>query len=130
MEDSPPSSGDRVIIITASNAINRKIELDGEEFELSAAQEAVVKVFERILDVAAESDGVAVAEGGLVSCRLISEPSHAGSVIGKGGKVVEKIKKDTGTKIRVLNHEKMPACAYLNDEMVEVYIRFFEFIIA
>lgn len=102
--------------------MNRRIEVDGEEVELSAAQEAVVKVFERILNVAAESDGVAAAAGGLVSCRLLAEPSHAGSVIGKGGKVIEKIRKDSGSRIRVLNSEKMPACAYFNDEMIEVYV--------
>lgn len=98
--------------------------MDEEEYEVSAAQEAVVKVFERILDVAAETDGVSVAAGGLVSCRLLAEPSHAGSVIGKGGKVIEKIRKDSGSKIRVLNSEKMPACANMNDEMIEVTLGF------
>lgn len=92
-----------------------------EEIEVSAAQEAVVRVFEKILDVAAESGGGKMEELGLVSCRLLAEQSHAGSVIGKGGKVVEKIRKDTGSKIRVLSFEKMPACACRNDEMIEVW---------
>lgn len=91
-----------------------------EEIEVSAAQEAVVRVFEKILDVAAESNGRVMEELGFVSCRLLAEQSHAGSVIGKGGKVVEKIRKDTGSKIRVLSFDKMPACACPNDEMIEV----------
>ncbi|KAL8097377.1 hypothetical protein AgCh_030493 [Apium graveolens] len=109
----PPKSGDRVIIITASSSITRKVVFSDEEIEVSAAQEAVVRVFEKILDVAVE-------ELGLVSCRLLAEQSHAGSVIGKGGKVVEKIRKETGSKIRVLSSEKLPACASRNDEMIEI----------
>lgn len=91
-----------------------------EEIEVSAAQEAVVRVFEKILDVAAESNGRVMEDLGFVSCRLLAEQSHAGSVIGKGGKVVEKIRKDTGSKIRVLSFDKMPACACPNDEMIEI----------
>ncbi|KAL1812101.1 hypothetical protein ACET3Z_022166 [Daucus carota] len=116
----PPNSGDRVIIITASSSITRKVFFSDEEIEVSAAQEAVVRVFEKILDVAAESNGGEMEALGLVSCRLLAEQSHAGSVIGKGGKVVEKIRKDTGSKIRVLTSEKMPACACANDEMIEI----------
>lgn len=100
--------------------MNRRIGLHGsaEEVEASAAQEAVVRVFERILEVAAEADGV--APGGLVSCRLLAETTQVGSVIGKGGKVVDKIRKDSGSKIRILTGDKLPACAGLTDEMVEV----------
>ncbi|XP_059647985.1 KH domain-containing protein HEN4 [Cornus florida] len=126
-----PSSGsdDRVIIIVASNSLNKKITLkdpeedergSDEEFEVSAAQEALIRVFERILDVAAETDGVSVSPGGVVSCRLLAEATQAGSVIGKGGKVIEKIRKDNGCKIKVLSSEKSPACALPGEEMVEI----------
>ncbi|KAA8536391.1 hypothetical protein F0562_028869 [Nyssa sinensis] len=129
VEDSPPGSDDRVIVVIASNSLNKKIALkspeghregNDEEIEVSAAQESVVRVFERILDVAAETDGVSVPQGGVVSCRLLAETGQVGSVIGKGGKVIEKIRKDSGCKIRVLNSEKLPACALSNDEMIEI----------
>ena len=43
------------------------------------------------------------------------------AAVKKGGKVVEKIRKESGTKIGVLS-DKLPACATPSDEMIEVYI--------
>ncbi|XAR53015.1 hypothetical protein NMG60_11021393 [Bertholletia excelsa] len=132
IEDSRSGADERVIVVIASNAMNKKITLraskeeekgngsEDEEAEVSAAQEAVIRVFERILDVAAETDGVSVASVGIVSCRLLAEKSQAGSVIGKGGRVVEKIRKDTGCRIRVLGSEKLPVGASPNDEIIEI----------
>ncbi|KAM7479042.1 hypothetical protein LguiA_027255 [Lonicera macranthoides] len=121
VEDS--DSDDRVIVIIASNSVNRKITLSEgslDEVDVSSAQEALVRVFERILDVAAETDGVSVVTGGVVSCRLLTEGNQAGSVIGKGGKVIESIKKESGCKIRVLSSDKLPSCALPTEEMVEI----------
>ncbi|XP_022726785.1 KH domain-containing protein HEN4-like isoform X6 [Durio zibethinus] len=127
IEDAPSESPDRVITVIGPNAVNTKVVLslgsldsgDGsrvEEIDVSKAQEALVRVFERILEVAAESNGAAL---GMVSCRLLAEVKQVGSVIGKGGKVVEKIREDTGTKIRVLA-DKLPACASSTEEIVEI----------
>ena len=140
IEDAPNESPDRVILVVANSNLRSKLSLkkseseveedeeeeeeeafgrSGEEVvEVSKAQEALVKVFERILEVAAESDGVGAGVG-VVSCRLLAEAAQVGSVIGKGGKVVEKIRKESGTKIRVLS-DKLPACAAPSDEMIEV----------
>ncbi|KAL6347470.1 hypothetical protein AAG906_025992 [Vitis piasezkii] len=120
VEDSPSTSDHRVILVIAPASVNRRIALQGssEEVEASAAQEAVLRVFERILEVAAEVDGV--PPGGVVSCRLLAETSQVGSVIGKGGKVVEKIRRESGSKIKVLTAEKLPTCAASTDEMVEI----------
>lgn len=90
----------------------------GGQVEVSKAQEALIRVFERILEVAAESNGVAVGVG-VVSCRVLAGKSQAGSVIGKGGKTVDKIRKDSGCKIRVLT-EQLPACAAAGEEMIEI----------
>ncbi|OMO63490.1 hypothetical protein COLO4_32403 [Corchorus olitorius] len=127
IEDAPAESPDRVITVLGPSTVNTKIVLnsgslgngDGgrvEEIDVSKAQEALVKVFERILEVASESDGAAVL---MVSCRLLAEVKQVGSVIGKGGKVVEKIREDTGTKIRVLA-DKLPTCASPTEEIVEI----------
>ncbi|OMO85254.1 hypothetical protein CCACVL1_10315 [Corchorus capsularis] len=127
IEDAPAESPDRVITVMGPSTVNTKIVLnsgslgngDGgrvEEIDVSKAQEALVKVFERILEVASESDGAAVL---MVSCRLLAEVKQVGSVIGKGGKVVEKIREDTGTKIRVLA-DKLPTCASPTEEIVEI----------
>uniref|UniRef100_A0A6M2F2K9 K Homology domain-containing protein n=1 Tax=Populus davidiana TaxID=266767 RepID=A0A6M2F2K9_9ROSI len=117
IEDAPPDSPDRVITvigqITQSAVVFSGIE---SAVEVSKGQEALVRVFERILEVAAESDSVA---GGVVSCRMLAEVSSVGAVIGKGGKVVEKIRKDCGCRIKVLV-DKLPDCAASNEEMIEI----------
>lgn len=122
VEDAPPDTPDRVVVIIAPSAISSKVYLgkptewnrydsngssgavgDVGAVEVSKAQEALLKVFERVLDVAAETEGTEVRDG-VVSCRLLADSPQVGSVIGKGGKVVEKIRKDTGCKIRALSN--------------------------
>ncbi|XP_065870428.1 KH domain-containing protein HEN4 [Euphorbia lathyris] len=123
IEDAPIESPDRVITVIGQSAIVSKVSVlsdDGGnvEFDVSKAQEALVRVFERILEVAAETDGINLA-GGVVSCRLLVEANQVGSIIGKGGKVVEKIRKDYGVKIKVLI-DQLPLCAGPTEEMVEI----------
>ncbi|OWM87723.1 KH domain-containing protein HEN4-like isoform X2 [Punica granatum] len=129
IEDAPPESPDRIVTVMAPAAISSVISLSsgnpveqsweiGGEIEVSKAQEALLRVFERILEVAAETDGPAVGVG-VVSCRVLAEKSQAGSVIGKGGKVVEQIRKESGCRIRVLV-DKLPACANPGEEMIEI----------
>ncbi|XP_004290406.1 PREDICTED: poly(rC)-binding protein 3-like [Fragaria vesca subsp. vesca] len=119
--EEPPQvdSPDRVVVVTAPSAVRSKVVLNGlDEIEVSKAQEALLRVFERILEVAAESGAIGIGVG-VVSCRFLADAAQVGSVIGKGGKVVEKIRKDTGCKIRVLN-DKLPVCAAPSDQMVEI----------
>ncbi|CAJ1936148.1 unnamed protein product [Sphenostylis stenocarpa] len=111
IEDAPPESPDRVILVTASATTSAA-------GEVSKAQEALLKVFDRVLDVAAETAGTEVGDR-VVSCRLVADTSQVGAIIGKAGKVVEKIRSDTGCKIRVLS-DGLPACTSPSDEIVEV----------
>ncbi|KAK9077164.1 hypothetical protein SSX86_005500 [Deinandra increscens subsp. villosa] len=131
--DAPSGSEYRVISVVADSSVNRTLSFDEESYQepdgfedngeyrnVSAAQEALVRVFERILSVAAEADGCYFAPEGVVSCRLLANTNVIGSVIGRGGKVVEKIRKDTGCKISILGHERLPPCAMPADEIVEI----------
>ncbi|KAM1030504.1 hypothetical protein TB1_033713 [Malus domestica] len=133
IEEPQVESPDRVVVVIAPSTIRSKIWLKTpalgnvnngggggveEEIDVSKAQEALLRVFERILEVAAETGAIAAGVG-VVSCRFLAEAAQVGSVIGKGGKVVEKIRKETGCKIRVLN-EKLPACAAATDEIIEI----------
>jgi poly(rC)-binding protein 2/3/4 len=112
IDDAPVDCAERVIAVI--------VKLDGEvDGDFTKPQEALLKVFERILDVAAESEGTSDFGDRVVSCRLLVNAGQAGSVIGKGGKVVEKIRIDTGCRIRVLN-DKLPACTKPSDEIIEV----------
>ncbi|XP_054777693.1 LOW QUALITY PROTEIN: KH domain-containing protein HEN4-like [Prosopis cineraria] len=132
VEDAPPDTSDRVVVIIAPSAISSKVYLGrpaerngygGSDAvgtvwpDVSKAQEALLKVFERVLDVAAETAGTEVRDG-VVSCRLLADSPQVGSVIGKGGKVVEKIRKDTGCKIRALSSCVRDFMA--SDEMIEI----------
>lgn len=135
VEDPTDSSDHRVISVVASPAIIHKIKISAaaakeeeeeasegigdygneEWFDVSAAQAGIVRVFERVVEVTAEGDDVAAIDG-VVSCRLLVWKNQGGAVIGKGGKVVEKIRKDTGCRIKVLTVEgSLPT-----DEIVEV----------
>ncbi|XP_044489866.1 KH domain-containing protein HEN4 isoform X2 [Mangifera indica] len=141
IEEAPSDSPDRVVTVIGPTNVDTRMsvsgsrnsgsfvdrngnegngddrgEKDGSCFEVSKAQEGLIRVFERILEVAAETDGIEI---GVVSCRLLAETHQVGSIIGKGGKVVEKIRRETGCKIRVLT-ENLSACAGPNDEIVEI----------
>ncbi|MQL85911.1 hypothetical protein Taro_018437 [Colocasia esculenta] len=131
VEDSVPGSDDRVILIVAEK---RKEaggggwgDGDGEE-AASPAQRALVRVFERILRVeeekTAEGEGAGAGEEkeiqGLVMCRLLAPSSQVGCVLGKGGKIVEKIRQESGAQIRVLSAEQVPACAAPGDELIHI----------
>ncbi|XP_006487462.2 KH domain-containing protein HEN4 isoform X1 [Citrus sinensis] len=139
VEEPPTETPDRVVTVIAPPSIDTTIciqkkssssgvnsgangnVVDGDnlsKIEVSKAQEALIRVFERILEVASETEGV---EMGVVSCRLLAETKQVGSVIGKGGKVVEKIRKESGCKIRVLA-ENLSACAGPNDEIIELTV--------
>ncbi|KAM1763558.1 hypothetical protein ACFX11_002889 [Malus domestica] len=96
-----------------------------EEIEVSKAQEALLRVFERILEVAVETGAIAagggvvpVFGGGGAGRVSIRENRGGGGRKGEGGR---EIRKETGCKIRVLN-EKLPACAAATDEMIEVKV--------
>lgn len=127
IEDAPSESPDRIIMVIGSGDLAGKVMLrgrannhngDSEVFEVSSAQEALLKVFDRILEVAAETEGIELGDK-VVSCRLVTDAAQAGSVIGKGGNIVEKIRKDTGCKIRLFT-DNLPACTSSSDEVIEV----------
>ncbi|XP_010277539.1 PREDICTED: KH domain-containing protein HEN4-like isoform X2 [Nelumbo nucifera] len=129
IEEPVPGCDERIILVVAPETPKKKIRLKGSskedkevgvEFEVSPAQEALVKVFERVLEVVSETDGVFPPPGGSVSWRLLAASNQVGAVMGKGGKIIDKIRKENGVKISVLTAEMLPACATPNDEVVEV----------
>ncbi|CAN6983237.1 hypothetical protein Bca4012_005508 [Brassica carinata] len=123
VEEPPVGSPDRVITIIAQVDSTSRVKLgvdsngsteaerkEEDEVEVSKAQAAVIRVFEIL---AAEADSSTVV------CRLLTESSHAGAVIGKGGQMVGRMRKETGCKIAIRT-ENLPICADRDDEMVEI----------
>lgn len=118
-EEPLPNCHERVVNIIGDSVIDRKIGIsyDGstEEVELvevSRAQEGLFRVYERVLQVE--------GNGGAVGCRLLAISGQIGALMGKGGVIVNGIRKSTGAKIKVLTKEQLPACANQEEELIQV----------
>lgn len=83
------------------------------EVEVSTAQAGLMRVFERVLTVERNGNGV-------IGCRLLAGPGQVGGVMGKGGKIVLEIQKNSGAKIRVLKMDQTPSCASPEEELIQV----------
>lgn len=93
----------------------------------SAAQVALVKVFEKIIKVDGEGreEGADVnLGGGVVFCRLLAPIMQVGFVLGRGGMNLERIRHETGALVKVLPRDQMPPCACPGDELIEVVLLF------
>uniref|UniRef100_A0A803LFX8 K Homology domain-containing protein n=2 Tax=Chenopodium quinoa TaxID=63459 RepID=A0A803LFX8_CHEQI len=110
-------SDHQVIVIVAPYVPFKKMKLSNSpaevEFQISAFQEAAVRVFEKVLEVSGEGNAVVI-------CRILVKVNEAGSVIGKGGKTVAKLRRESGAKIRVLVGNKLPPGVSIPDEVVEI----------
>ncbi|KAI7737965.1 hypothetical protein M8C21_004927, partial [Ambrosia artemisiifolia] len=114
------------------------LKLNGEE---SLAQKALVRVFERILKVDEERSKMNKEEGengedntgdgsggipqGPVVCRLLAASYQIGSVLGRGGKIIEKIRLESGAQVRVMPKDQIPECAFPGDELIQMAGKFF-----
>jgi poly(rC)-binding protein 2/3/4 len=62
-----------------------------------------------------------------ISARLLVSDGQVGCLIGKGGCIIEQMRKDIGAQIRVLPKSSLPPCAFPNDELVQVRAKNFGF---
>ncbi|KAL2932895.1 RNA-binding KH domain-containing protein RCF3 [Bienertia sinuspersici] len=127
-----PRCDERVIVISAdSKNPNPNPNSYDENEDVSVAQLALVKVFERILKVDEErseknnneeknDEEKREINGGNVVCRLLAPNNQVGSVLGRGGKIVEKIRQESGAQVRVLPREQLPACASSGEELIQI----------
>nr|XP_043629480.1 KH domain-containing protein HEN4-like [Erigeron canadensis] len=145
--ESNPSSEFRVISISADSTLTKTMSFcNGYEnsynnnnnnndnsnddiymnVSISNAQEGLVRVYERILNVAADENdddyetNENVDDNCVVSCRLLADTNNVGFLIGKSGKGIEKIRKEANCKIRIFSQGRLPSCALPNDELIEI----------
>ncbi|KAE9468053.1 hypothetical protein C3L33_00038, partial [Rhododendron williamsianum] len=143
VEDSVPGCKERVIVIVSDKESTTSKNIDasgdesvvGEDEEVSQGQQALVRVFERIAE---ERSGVSSTESefeerdgggghnniggggeGAVVCRLLAPSSQVGCVLGRGGRIVERIRHDSGARVRVLQYDQIPPCALPGDELIQ-----------
>lgn len=138
----PMLQGDDERIIETGD--NRRREPDGRPPQYSPAQEALLMIHERILDAEFEfggssGGGYAGTEedmddyggswdrggggggGTRVTTKLVVPRMHVGCLMGKGGKIIEQMRMETKTHIRILPRDQsMPQCVTMSEEIVQV----------
>lgn len=89
-----------------------------------AAQEALFKVYAKIAedDERGGKDGDRPTErrNGEALVRLLVPNNQIGCLLGKGGRVIEKMRNETHANIRISSKETLPECALPTDELVQV----------
>ncbi|GKV25077.1 hypothetical protein SLEP1_g34572 [Rubroshorea leprosula] len=119
--DGVRGSDHKVILIIGSGSVEKRIRLsESEECDVSCAQEAMIRVFERLWQVEAERDGGGAVYGGVEEeayCGLLVNTTQIGAVVGKGGKSITRMRQASGANIRILT---APSCATKEDELIQI----------
>jgi poly(rC)-binding protein 2/3/4 len=125
----PPFPGDPVRVIETADGVLR--DADGRPPMFSPAQEALLMVHRRILETQpddGDDDGEYGPRGkdardrGKVTTRLVVPRQHVGCLLGKGGKIIEQMRSETKTHIRILPRDQnTPRCVSLSEEVVQVW---------
>ncbi|KAG6410056.1 hypothetical protein SASPL_128103 [Salvia splendens] len=128
--------GDEERIIEISDT--RRRDPDGRIPSFSPAQEALLLIHERILETEGgggggygHNDGFVEDEndeyggrgggGNRVVTRLVVSRMHVGCLLGKGGKIIEQMRMETKTHIRILPRDHtLPRCISMSEEIVQV----------
>lgn len=87
------SSDDRIVVIISAAA------------EESAAQLALIRVFERMVE---KDNNNEENNKKSVGCRLLAPSYQVGCVLGRGGKIIEKIRQESGAQVRILPKDHSP----------------------
>ncbi|KAH7286928.1 hypothetical protein KP509_32G028300 [Ceratopteris richardii] len=110
VEELVTGSEERVVVISSSPD-----QKPGSQY-VCAAQEALFRAYARITERSEDDeDGY-----GQITARLLVPKNHIGCILGKGGKIIEQMRKDIGAQIRILPKEQLPTCAEETDELVQI----------
>ncbi|KAJ0101003.1 hypothetical protein Patl1_05190 [Pistacia atlantica] len=105
----PVAGSDEQIIIISSE--------EGPDDELFPAQEALLHIQTRIVDLITDKDNY-------ITTRLIVPSSEIGCLEGKDG-CLNEMRNVTGANIQILPREEVPPCVSGTDELVQVFLYFF-----
>ncbi|KAF3666174.1 putative nephrocystin-3-like [Capsicum annuum] len=133
MHELIPGDDERIIEISDT----RRRDPDGRMPAFSPAQEALLLIHERILDSDGGGGGGGGYSGGMemeeefrmrgvsgnnrAVTRLVVSRMHVGCLLGKGGKIIEQMRMETKTHIRILPRDHtLPRCVSMSEEIVQV----------
>ncbi|KAL7143880.1 hypothetical protein ABFS83_08G221000 [Erythranthe nasuta] len=120
-EEGLPNCHERVVNIVGDAAVEKRISVgEDETADMSKAQEGLLRVFERVVEVESNSENKERENNEFNCCRLLVQTGRVGAVMGKGGKIVDGIRKSSGAKIRVLKKEQVPVCAGPKEELIQI----------
>ncbi|XP_059453191.1 KH domain-containing protein HEN4-like [Corylus avellana] len=87
----------------------------------SSVQKALLLVFERIIEGDMETGGGEEdSNKPSIVLRLLVLSSQVGCLLGKGGSVIKQTSAESGAQIRILPRDKLPQCASVADELVQI----------
>ncbi|KAF5469314.1 hypothetical protein F2P56_013398 [Juglans regia] len=90
----------------------------------SSVQKALLLVFERIIEGETEAGGgeedTQDSSKSSIVLRLLVFSSQVGCLLGKGGSVIKQMSSESGAQIRILPRDKLPLCASVTDELVQI----------
>ncbi|KAI7728933.1 hypothetical protein M8C21_015314 [Ambrosia artemisiifolia] len=117
--DSVPGCDERVVTIHSTSVETNDFDMNDDQ--VCPATDALFKVHDRVVTDDQAADVDTDNEGALqVTVRLLVPSDQIGCIIGKGGQVVQSIRSDTDSQIRILKDNNIPACALSNDELVQI----------
>eukprot|EP00249_Psilotum_nudum_P022600 c28578_g1_i1 orf=427-2535(+) len=95
---------------------------EAKRADVSPAQEALFRVHSRIFESepSQEQDTEENDSSTKISTRLLVPTSQVGCLLGKRGKIIEKMRQESGARIRVLPRDQLPGCALPSDEVVQI----------
>eukprot|EP00249_Psilotum_nudum_P022602 c28578_g2_i1 orf=255-1562(+) len=95
---------------------------EAKRADVSPAQEALFRVHSRIFESepSHEQDIDEHDAATKISTRLLVPTSQVGCLLGKKGKIIEKMRQESGARIRVLPRDQLPGCALPSDEVVQI----------
>lgn len=96
------------------------VEDSSREKGTPSVRKALFLVFERIVEGEGEKTEVNGDDTKIFVLRLLVLTTQVGCILGKGGSVIKQMAADSGAQIRILPRDKLPLCASVPDELVQV----------
>lgn len=91
-----------------------------KEFKTSPAQEALLRVYLRIVEIEGTQNIDQKDSLARTTAKLLVPASQVGCVLGKKGKIIEQMREETGAQIRILSSDQIPGFAASTDEVVQI----------